>query len=151
MWKPSDKLNWSEESLCSSSKYESYMGYWFDEDIKIRKKCIEVCMICPVRKKCLQWALENKQYWGVWGGLDETSLRDILYLSEDGEEVRTSVEPKCPFCEADIKNLFFTLEKIPSGGRWTKAKIVNCKTCTFQWRSRVVANKIILYQAQNKK
>lgn len=29
------------------------------------------CAVCPVRAKCLEWALESGQEWGVWGGLDE--------------------------------------------------------------------------------
>ncbi|GGZ24058.1 WhiB family transcriptional regulator [Streptomyces nitrosporeus] len=34
-----------------------------------------VCRTCPVREQCLEWALENKQDSGVWGGMDENERR----------------------------------------------------------------------------
>lgn len=30
-----------------------------------------VCRRCPVMERCLQWALETRQDFGVWGGLSE--------------------------------------------------------------------------------
>ncbi|MDQ0798029.1 WhiB family transcriptional regulator [Streptomyces sp. B1I3] len=36
-----------------------------------------VCGQCPVREKCLDWALENGQDSGVWGGLDENERRAL--------------------------------------------------------------------------
>lgn len=36
-----------------------------------------VCRGCPVREQCLQWALENGQDSGVWGGLGETERRAL--------------------------------------------------------------------------
>ncbi|MEU5716301.1 WhiB family transcriptional regulator [Streptomyces sp. NPDC020403] len=36
-----------------------------------------VCRQCPVREKCLDWALENGQDSGVWGGLDENERRAL--------------------------------------------------------------------------
>ncbi|MEU1125867.1 WhiB family transcriptional regulator [Streptomyces sp. NPDC005899] len=36
-----------------------------------------VCRQCPVREQCLDWALENAQDSGVWGGLDENERRAL--------------------------------------------------------------------------
>ncbi|MBV7673311.1 WhiB family transcriptional regulator [Streptomyces halstedii] len=36
-----------------------------------------VCRSCPVRQQCLDWALENNQDTGVWGGLGETERRTL--------------------------------------------------------------------------
>ncbi|AEN08330.1 MULTISPECIES: WhiB family transcriptional regulator [unclassified Streptomyces] len=36
-----------------------------------------VCRTCPVREQCLEWALENGQDSGVWGGLGETERRAL--------------------------------------------------------------------------
>ncbi len=30
-----------------------------------------ICTGCPVRRECLEWALDTEQPHGVWGGLDE--------------------------------------------------------------------------------
>ncbi|MFE7706946.1 WhiB family transcriptional regulator [Streptomyces sp. NPDC057486] len=35
----------------------------------------EVCRGCPVREQCLEWAMENGQDSGVWGGLGEAERR----------------------------------------------------------------------------
>ncbi|MEE1741194.1 WhiB family transcriptional regulator [Streptomyces sp. BE147] len=32
---------------------------------------------CPVRAQCLQWAMENGQDHGVWGGLSEDERRAL--------------------------------------------------------------------------
>ncbi|MFD4029758.1 WhiB family transcriptional regulator [Streptomyces sp. NPDC058637] len=36
-----------------------------------------VCATCPVREQCLEWALENGQESGVWGGLGEGERRAL--------------------------------------------------------------------------
>ncbi|MEV3931244.1 MULTISPECIES: WhiB family transcriptional regulator [unclassified Streptomyces] len=36
-----------------------------------------VCGACPVRDQCLEWALENGQDAGVWGGMDENERRAL--------------------------------------------------------------------------
>jgi WhiB family transcriptional regulator, redox-sensing transcriptional regulator len=42
-----------------------------------------VCAQCPVRRECLEWALDTHQPHGVWGGLDEQERERLLGL--DGE------------------------------------------------------------------
>lgn len=36
-----------------------------------------VCDECTVRNKCLDFALETNQDWGIWGGKSEDERRDI--------------------------------------------------------------------------
>ncbi len=36
-----------------------------------------VCMQCPVRMECLEWALATGQDAGVWGGLSEEERRAL--------------------------------------------------------------------------
>ncbi len=36
-----------------------------------------VCMECPVRIECLEWALATGQDAGVWGGLSEDERRAL--------------------------------------------------------------------------
>ncbi|WP_414721288.1 WhiB family transcriptional regulator [Streptomyces ossamyceticus] len=35
------------------------------------------CRICPAVERCLQWALDTGQEWGVWGGLSERERRRL--------------------------------------------------------------------------
>lgn len=37
----------------------------------------QVCLSCPVRAECLEYALENDERWGVWGGTSEAERRKM--------------------------------------------------------------------------
>jgi WhiB family redox-sensing transcriptional regulator len=34
-------------------------------------EALEACGRCEVRVECLQYAIDNHQHWGVWGGMTE--------------------------------------------------------------------------------
>lgn len=36
-----------------------------------------VCKTCPVIEDCLTWAIDNRQEYGVWGGLGEDERRSL--------------------------------------------------------------------------
>lgn len=36
-----------------------------------------VCLTCPVRLACLQWALDTNQQFGIWGWLTEDERRRV--------------------------------------------------------------------------
>ena len=36
-----------------------------------------VCARCPVRTECLAYAIEHREYYGVWGGLSERQRRHM--------------------------------------------------------------------------
>jgi WhiB family redox-sensing transcriptional regulator len=35
------------------------------------------CTACPVRQQCLDYALDNSEKFGIWGGLSERQRRQI--------------------------------------------------------------------------
>lgn len=41
-------------------------------------KAKAICMRCPVRIECLEWALETREPFGVWGGYSESERKQIL-------------------------------------------------------------------------
>lgn len=52
---------------------------WFpDEELehdgsrkgKYYEEAKRICHTCPHEKECLEYALENRERWGVWGGKD---------------------------------------------------------------------------------
>ncbi|WP_103533969.1 WhiB family transcriptional regulator [Streptomyces sp. SM11] len=47
-----------------------------------------VCRTCPVQAACLEWALENGQDSGVWGGLSENERRALKRRSRRRAETR---------------------------------------------------------------
>jgi WhiB family redox-sensing transcriptional regulator len=44
----------------------------------------KVCARCPAEEQCLQWALDNRQDTGVWGGLTEEERYRIHRRRGDG-------------------------------------------------------------------
>ena len=38
----------------------------------------KVCADCEVRAECLDWALENRQEFGVWGGLGPEARQRLV-------------------------------------------------------------------------
>lgn len=38
----------------------------------------EICDGCPVRQPCLEWALADRERYGVWGGMTERERRRLL-------------------------------------------------------------------------
>ena len=46
--------------------------------LRQRKLAKAVCAQCPVQPECLQWALDTRQTYGVWGGLDTQERGQLL-------------------------------------------------------------------------
>ena len=45
-----------------------------------------VCQGCEVRAECLDYAVENGERWGIWGGLTERERRPLLAARWPGTE-----------------------------------------------------------------
>jgi WhiB family redox-sensing transcriptional regulator len=148
VWNPADNLKWQSESLCSQPENSELVEKFFSTESEERHEAKNLCFSCPVRKECLQWALEHRQIWGIWGGKDEGEIRRALSVSFKGEEIRRYRPPNCPHCGARPSKLTTDSVDIPGGGRWTVARIVICTECNFSWRSRTSANAVELYHQQ---
>lgn len=51
---------------------------WFPEKGKSSEAAKAVCHTCPVEAKCLTWALDTRQGFGIWGGLDDRERVNLL-------------------------------------------------------------------------
>jgi WhiB family redox-sensing transcriptional regulator len=58
---------WMLEGLCSQTDPELF----FPEKSKHGNQAKLICIGCPVREKCLSYALKNDERHGVWGGKSE--------------------------------------------------------------------------------
>jgi WhiB family redox-sensing transcriptional regulator len=148
MWKPANSLNWQLEAQCAQPENKEAVEWFFSKEPKEKYAAKNLCFSCPVRKECLQWALEHRQIWGIWGGKDEVEIRRTLSVSYKGEEARRRRFPNCPYCAARPSKLETSSVEVPGGGRWTTAKIVTCTSCNFAWRSRTSANAVEAYKQQ---
>lgn len=62
-----DNLKWYQIAACNSMDINWFYDN-YETDIYTAKQVDNVCMHCPVAKKCLQEGIKNKEY-GVWGGI----------------------------------------------------------------------------------
>ena len=76
-----ERTDWRNEGLCSRPGEDG--EDWFPVGAGIEATAAgnhakAVCWRCPVMERCGQTALENREPFGIWGGLDEAERRKIL-------------------------------------------------------------------------
>ena len=65
---------WQEDAACRSTDIELFFSVE-DED---QRAALEHCRNCPVQQECLQYAIENREMYGIWGGMQESERRSII-------------------------------------------------------------------------
>src|SRR4051795_9093413 len=64
---------WQERGLCAQTDPEAF----FPEKGGSTREAKKVCLTCDVRQECLEYALENDERFGIWGGLSERERRKL--------------------------------------------------------------------------
>ncbi len=64
-------LAWQERALCAQTDPEAF----FPEKGGSTREAKAVCASCEVRAQCLEYALENDERFGIWGGMSERERR----------------------------------------------------------------------------
>ena len=49
-----------------------------DEKEARENRAKSICAACPVRKPCLEYALDIREPHGIWGGLNEAERKQVL-------------------------------------------------------------------------
>ena len=67
-------MSWQGKAACRGLDVQLFFGA--DEEQPSEREFREakakaVCESCPVRRECLDYAVENSVRYGIWGGLDE--------------------------------------------------------------------------------
>ncbi|HEX9887947.1 MAG TPA: WhiB family transcriptional regulator [Nitriliruptorales bacterium] len=65
---------WQEEAACRSADIELFFSTE-DED---QRAALEHCRSCTVQQECLVDAIENREMYGIWGGMPESERRSII-------------------------------------------------------------------------
>lgn len=68
-----DSEEWPDRALCAQTDPEAF----FPERGCSTAEAKRICMACPVRTECLDYALEHGERFGVWGGLSERERRKL--------------------------------------------------------------------------
>ena len=64
---------WQDRALCAQTDPEAF----FPEKGGSTREAKRVCRSCDVRTECLEFALENDERFGIWGGLSERERRRV--------------------------------------------------------------------------
>ncbi|SDQ09463.1 WhiB family transcriptional regulator [Quadrisphaera sp. DSM 44207] len=68
-----EQVSWQERALCAQTDPEAF----FPEKGGSTREAKRVCLSCEVRVECLEFALENDERFGIWGGLSERERRRV--------------------------------------------------------------------------
>jgi WhiB family redox-sensing transcriptional regulator len=66
--------SWQERSACYGLDPEIF----FPTSEEEAGLALSYCSACPVRETCLEWAIQNGERYGVWGGTTEQERRRLM-------------------------------------------------------------------------
>jgi WhiB family redox-sensing transcriptional regulator len=72
-------MTWHDDAACLTSRDpEIFFPTGSTGDaVPMIRAAKAVCATCPVRARCLEFALTSRQDFGVWGGLTEEERRSL--------------------------------------------------------------------------
>ncbi len=65
--------SWTEEANCKGADADLF----FPERGASTRKAKAICRACTVQESCLEYAVEQSEKFGIWGGLSERERRRI--------------------------------------------------------------------------
>lgn len=68
-----DELSWQDYANCRGADADLF----FPERGASTRKAKAICRACEVRGECLDYALENGEKFGIWGGMSERERRRV--------------------------------------------------------------------------
>lgn len=75
-WYPPD---YWDEAVCATVDMDLFFPERAGKDQPKSQQVKAICASCPIRAKCLQFALDENEQFGIWGGL---SYRERLQLKK---------------------------------------------------------------------
>ena len=68
-----EALAWQADALCAQTDPEAF----FPEKGGSTREAKRICESCEVSAECLEFALQNDERFGIWGGLSERERRKL--------------------------------------------------------------------------
>lgn len=129
-------LSWQEKAFCAVDQKDILKLFYPPDEEEIEEGAEDytaygkkVCAACPVRLQCLQYALDNEERFGIWGGSDEVERKHALSIDSYGKPVNRVRPISCPNCKNNDINTIDT-KKLKTH--------LQCGTCQLEWWSRRV-------------
>ncbi|MDQ4129699.1 MAG: WhiB family transcriptional regulator [Actinomycetota bacterium] len=63
-----------ERAACRGADVELF----FSVDEEDQQRALEYCACCEVWRQCLEFAIANREVYGIWGGLRESERRALI-------------------------------------------------------------------------
>jgi WhiB family transcriptional regulator, redox-sensing transcriptional regulator len=70
-------LPWAAQARCLQAEPDTF----FPEKGGSTREAKRICAECEVRDACLEYALDNDERFGIWGGLSERERRKLKRLA----------------------------------------------------------------------
>ena len=64
---------WTQQAACRGTETEIFYPVTSDEEAE----ALSICATCPVRAQCLDYAIRNRETYGIWGGTTPEQRRRI--------------------------------------------------------------------------
>ncbi len=65
---------WEERAACRGADVELF----FSVEEEDQQRALEFCARCEVRSECLEYAVTNREMYGIWGGMPESDRRSMI-------------------------------------------------------------------------
>lgn len=122
-----NKNSWEDRAACAPENRteETKDLDWFSNDSDEKYRARAVCQnSCPVRKECVQFALENRMLHGIWGGVDDYEIRRAMSVDAVGDPLERNRVPRCPYCMS--RKLDIAGQRVNKKGYLTKCLNPEC-------------------------
>jgi hypothetical protein len=70
--------SWMGDGLCSQTDPDIF----FPESGQATHQAVKICNRCPVQAKCFEFAMENGESYGIWGGVPTRGRREMMKQQE---------------------------------------------------------------------
>lgn len=68
-----ERPDWQVDAACKGSNPDLF----FPDRGASTRKAKAICASCPVKRECLDYAVEMNEKFGIWGGVSERGRRGI--------------------------------------------------------------------------
>lgn len=76
-----DDCEWQSRAACRGVDTETFYRADFERgarQARREERAKQICRTCPVMEQCLQWALEAREPYGIWGGMSPDEREALL-------------------------------------------------------------------------
>jgi WhiB family transcriptional regulator, redox-sensing transcriptional regulator len=74
-----DPREWEGERNCRNKPIDFFFP---DERFPISLEVFELCDTCECRNLCAEYAIQNEEPYGVWGGITQSERRKIAWVRD---------------------------------------------------------------------